>query len=41
MISLARTIDGGKIDDPEDAAQEGWRRFWPHWADCRDPGGTS
>lgn len=24
---------------PEDAAQEGWTRFWPHWADSPDPGG--
>lgn len=39
MIALARTVDGDKIDDPEEAAQEGWRRFWPHWADCSEPGG--
>ena len=38
MIALARTVDGDKIDDPEEAAQEGWRRFWPHWADCSEPG---
>jgi RNA polymerase sigma factor (sigma-70 family) len=39
MIALARTIGGDKIGDPEDAAQEGWTRFWPHWADCESPGG--
>jgi len=39
MIALAWTIDGVNIDDPEEAAQEGWRRFWPHWADCPEPGG--
>ena len=39
MIALARTIGRDKIGDPEDAAQEGWTRFWPHWVDCESPGG--
>lgn len=37
MIALARTISGPKIADPEGAAQEAWRRFWPHWVDCPSP----
>jgi DNA-directed RNA polymerase specialized sigma24 family protein len=39
MIALVSALGGDKIDDPEQIAENGWRRFYPHWADCPAPEG--
>lgn len=39
MIALVSAMGGGKINDPELVAEVGWYRFYPHWSDCRNPGG--
>jgi DNA-directed RNA polymerase specialized sigma24 family protein len=39
MIALVRALGGDKIYDPEQVAEDGWHRFYPHWADCRNPEG--
>ena len=39
MIALVSALGGDKIYDPEQIAENGWHRFYPHWADCPAPGG--
>jgi hypothetical protein len=36
-IALANALGAGKLRDPEQTAQDGWHRFYPHWADCDHP----
>jgi DNA-directed RNA polymerase specialized sigma24 family protein len=37
MIALASAMSGRRLYDPEQTAQEGWHRFYPHWATCDNP----
>jgi len=37
MIALATALGGSKLQDPEQTAQDGWCRFYPHWVDCDYP----
>lgn len=37
MIALAIAMSGRRLYDPEQTAQEGWHRFYPHWAACDNP----
>jgi DNA-directed RNA polymerase specialized sigma24 family protein len=39
MIALARLEGGGRIHDPEQVAETGWQKFYPHWKNCRSPEG--
>lgn len=37
MIGLAAALGGDRLRDPELVAENGWYRFYPHWADCPEP----
>lgn len=37
MIALAAGLGGNKLYDPEQAAENGWQRFYPHWEACDNP----
>jgi DNA-directed RNA polymerase specialized sigma24 family protein len=37
MMGLVRFQAMGRLSDPESVAQEAWRKFYPHWSDCRNP----
>ena len=37
MIALAIALGGGRLYDPEQTAQDGWARFYPHWMFCDSP----
>ena len=37
MLGLVRVQTNGIVDDPELVAEEGWRKFYPHWKDCDKP----
>jgi len=37
MIALAAALGGDRLRDPELVAEDGWYRFYPHWADCPQP----
>jgi DNA-directed RNA polymerase specialized sigma24 family protein len=37
MIALAIALGGNRLFDPEQTAQNGWQRFYPHWTDCDKP----
>lgn len=37
MIALVGAMSGDKIYDPEQTAENGWHRFYPHWKDCDNP----
>jgi len=38
MIALVSAVGGDRIYDPEQTAENGWHRFYPHWKDCDNPG---
>lgn len=38
MIALATALGGNKLHDPEQAAENGWQQFYPHWNNCGNPG---
>jgi DNA-directed RNA polymerase specialized sigma24 family protein len=37
MIALVGAMSGDRIYDPEQTAENGWHRFYPHWKDCDNP----
>jgi DNA-directed RNA polymerase specialized sigma24 family protein len=37
MVALVSALAGDMIPDPEQAAENGWHRFYPHWAKCPAP----